>query len=67
MSCLSSTVRAEKQAQLVKLEAQLLKAETAYGATLEGSILRKVPSRQNFLTLPNYKIKSHFWKAELIA
>lgn len=34
MSCLSSTVRAEKQAQLVKLEAQLLAAETAYAATL---------------------------------
>lgn len=35
MSCLSSTVRAEKLAQLVKLEAMLLKAETAYCATLE--------------------------------
>ena len=35
MSCLSSTVRAEKEAQVAKYEAQLLKLETAYGATLE--------------------------------
>lgn len=34
MSCLSSTVRAEKQAQLVKLETQLAAAEAAYLGTM---------------------------------
>ena len=35
MSCLSSTVRADKQAQLAKLETRLTAAEDAYLATLE--------------------------------
>lgn len=35
MSCLSSIVRAEKEAQVTKYEALLLKVEASYAATLE--------------------------------
>ena len=35
MSCLSSTVSEEKEAQEVKLECRLFKVETSYAATLE--------------------------------
>ena len=38
MSCLSSTVRAEKQAELANYEARLLKLETAFNAATEAGL-----------------------------
>lgn len=38
MSCLSSTVRAEKQAELAKYEARLLKLEAAFDAATEAGL-----------------------------